>query len=109
MKPLLFVVLFLFFVHVSKAQVDTIEYKYCKVMTVPVKISGYKVYAYIDSGQPCLFNEKQYKDEKEISVEFNSDIDVLNFIAKKGWIYCSVFYTPEQARTQFIMKKPIKY
>jgi hypothetical protein len=69
---------------------DTITYEYCEVVSITKNLSPIAsvdaVNVFIDFGGGQVFTpDAPMKDNKGVELKFNSQIDCLNYLAKKGW------------------------
>jgi len=75
----------------SIAQInDTTTYEYCEVISITKNLSTLAsidaVNVFIDFGGGQVYTpESPLKDDKGTALNFNSQIDCLNFLATKGW------------------------
>lgn len=96
---------------VSSAQQNP-KFVYCDVIVGALDISNTStVTITVDFGQKMKFWDNRMKDENGKPVKFNSLIDALNYMGKKGWEFVQSY--PVQARStspdidhHFLMKKP---
>ncbi len=76
--------------HVLTPQPE-VMYEYCEVIRKP-KFNTRKIAVQIDFGQEIeIFESAQLKDENGKSMEFNSMIEVLNYMGSLGWEFVQAY------------------
>ena len=117
MKNRILIIALLFIGSVTMAQTnDTTTYEYCEVVSISKNMSAvasYDANVFIDFGGGQIFSaDAAMKDDKGVSLTFNSQIDCLNYLAKKGWKVgqTNVFYQGTGMRdrsiTRYTLSRP---
>ena len=117
MKTRIMIIAFFLIGIVTMAQTnDTTTYEYCEVVSISKNMSAVVSYdnnVFIDFGEGKIFTpEAPMKDDKGTELKFNSQIDCLNYLAKKGWKVgqTNVFYqgtgTRDRSITRYTLSRP---
>ncbi len=90
MRTLLLLVCFFPLFLIAQTDTTMVE-QYCQVKCESPLFSG-KVVIYIDQGdKKNLHQEKRLRDENDKLVKFNTVIDALNYMGKKGWTLVNAY------------------